>query len=340
MVNAELPMKSDCDGRGVFLSWVSHHGRSQTLAEALNLDPVFIKPTRSHLGLMGRYVGQFFATVKELRRRRPNVVVLMLPPFPALLAVIVSMGSTKSIVGDLHTGFFYDPKWKWARRISLWLLRASPLIVTNQRLAGQCHSANVTVMHDLLERSNVVYGDEVETSRPTILCPLSYANDEPITELLMAAKIAPDIDFIFTGKAPNTIISAAPPNVRFSGYISESAYWQEFSRSWAIVALTTRPDTMQRAGYEALIYNKPLLTSDMEVLRQFFGDAAIYCRPDASAIANGIKQVLLARESIRPKSAALLSFQRSLQKDGLVAINAQLSEIVRVSARVNSKRVG
>ncbi len=43
-----------------------------------------------------------------------------------------------------------------------------------------------------------------------------------------------------------------------------------------IVVLTTRPATLLSGGYEAMALGRPLVISDHGVLRDYFGDAAVY----------------------------------------------------------------
>jgi glycosyltransferase involved in cell wall biosynthesis len=43
-------------------------------------------------------------------------------------------------------------------------------------------------------------------------------------------------------------------------------------------------DCMQQAGYEAMAFGRPLVTSDTSELRDYFGPAAVYARPDAGSI--------------------------------------------------------
>jgi glycosyltransferase involved in cell wall biosynthesis len=145
-------------------------------------------------------------------------------------------------------------------------------------------------MHDLLEATSSSDGDVVRDG--PVLCPLSYANDEPVSSILQAAAECPELTFILTGKASERIKMSAPANVRFSGYVSAGEYRDLVASSLAVVAMTTRDFTMQRAGYEALMAGKPQVTADFPVLREFLGEAALYAVPDSAAqIAAAIREI-------------------------------------------------
>ena len=62
------------------------------------------------------------------------------------------------------------------------------------------------------------------------------------------------------------------------------------------MTLTTRDLTMQRGCYEALSLEKPIITSDWEILRESFGEAAVYVNNSPEAISGGINKLLLHHE--------------------------------------------
>jgi glycosyltransferase involved in cell wall biosynthesis len=56
---------------------------------------------------------------------------------------------------------------------------------------------------------------------------------------------------------------------------------------------------MQRGGYEAMCWGRALLTSDTAVLREFFGDAASYTKPDGASIAEALSAALASAPALR-----------------------------------------
>ena len=284
----------------MFLSWIRHHGRSAALAEALGLQAVWL-PREGRV--LGAYARNAAWTVHEIRRTRPGVIGIMLPPLPVLLAVLLARPRRVKIVADLHTGVFLNPRWRWCLRLTLRLLsRGHCAVVTNEDLARVCRQAGVHtfVLHDLLE----VDADRDVPAAPTagrrqVVVPLSYANDEPVAEILRAAELAPEVTFLLTGGAPEGLRTGGPQNVDFTGYLDLPSYASLLSSSDAVLALTTRDLTMQRAGYEGLQAGVPVVTSAFDTLRDYFGPAAVYTEAEAGAIAEAIRTALQANGALR-----------------------------------------
>lgn len=273
-----------------FISWTSENGRTTDLAMALGLEPIFVHlPGR--FGLLGRYLRQFRATRRILAEHKPQAAALMLPPIPALWAIATSRHRPARLICDLHTGFFLDPKWRWAAVPGLRLMRSirATALVTNEALRERCVAEGVSavVLHDVLRPPRAS-----SESRGYLLCPLSYANDEPIAALIEAARVTPHVAWVFTGRAPASVRRGAPANVTFTGFVEDEEFAGLVAHAAAVVALTTRPHTMQRAGYEAFNVGVPQLTSDFPELRAFYGDTAVYANADDASIAAGAEAVL------------------------------------------------
>lgn len=265
------------------------------------------------------------ASRKLLARLKPGQgAILMLPPTPlAVLGRLVRGKNHIHNVYDLHTGFFYDPKWQWASRFTLRLMRGATAIVTNSNLAKECERVGIQtfVLHDILNKHERGTG----TSSSPVLCPVSYSNDEPIEEILSVARRMPELQWTLTGKAPEEVTKKAPDNVQFSGFVDDEEYDQLLKEASVVVALTNRKDTMQRAGYEAIMRSVPLVTSDFDVLRDFFEGAAQYVAPGERDLKEKIEQVLMERDSILSESRRLLHARVSEQAVELHKLRKHLS---------------
>lgn len=290
-----------------FITWTTQNGRTADLASELNIDPIYIYPRGNTLVRYGR---SFVETWKIFRELGTGSAVVMLPPLPLLLcAVLASAVYKTNTTYDLHTGFFYDPKWSWARSFSLAILRRRTCIVTNENLATVLHRKGISpiVLHDKLTPRAI---SKVEAGRvESVVCPVSYSNDEPISALLGAASRTPHLIWYFTGKAPQKVQETAPANVVFTGFLSEADYDALLSSAGTVMALTTRVDTMQRAGYEALMSGVPLVTSNFAVLKNFFGDGALYADPTASSIAEAATRAIEEGDQLRALGASVLAKQ-------------------------------
>lgn len=311
----------ELDTKAIMLSWIGFHGRSAGLAESLGIPSVFISGGSGNL--LERYCHQWRETRRVLRTL-PDLerVVLMMPPYPALLAV--ALGTKVDIAGDLHTGVFYDPKWRRFLSATARLLRKRGIgIVTNSALAKDLSERGVTalVLHDQITDDYRDDGQGYESTLLSeigtewILVPLAYAYDEPLYEILDAARETPEITWVLTGKAPHPYREAAPSNVIFPGFISDRDYRRAVSRSSVVAALTTDENTMQRAGYEAMSAGQALLTTPMRVLRDFFQDSAVYADPTGPSLAAGAREAVRERASLRGRMDALRLVRQSEQAE-------------------------
>lgn len=304
----------------IMISWIDFHGRSAGIADSLSIQSFFFSGGDG--GVLRRYRRQWSETRRLLKKTKgatkgATKAIVMMPPLPALLAV--AMSPKLRIAGDLHTGVFRDPKWKWALPLTLSVLKRRGIgIVTNSDLAEILDRKGVAsvVLHDQITDDYIddyQRFDSPELSdldeRDWILVPLAYAYDEPLSEILQAATFTPEIAWVLTGKAPQTYIDSAPSNVIFPGYISEEDYRRAVARSSAIAALTTDENTMQRAGYEAMSAGQALLTTPMKVLKEFFGAAPVYSSPTGVDLAAGARKVI--RDA--PLARKRMEIQRELR---------------------------
>lgn len=307
------------DTKPIFISWTRENGRSADLAAALGADLVNVYPSGR---ILMRYVRSFLESRRILASLQADQrAFLMLPPAPLAVAARLARGKNHiRNVYDLHTGFFYDPKWQWASRLTLRLMRGATVIVTNANLARVCSKIGVKafVLHDILESLD---GKELN-SKSGIVCPVSYSNDEPISEILVTARSMPNTRWILTGKAPAAVRESASKNVHFTGFVSNEEYDSLLREALLVVALTNRKDTMQRAGYEAIMRGVPVVTSDFEVLRNFFEDAAVYVQNGEVDLGEKIEKALKERDLMVGNCRTVLAKRMSEQRDELKLMNA------------------
>ena len=323
---------------GVFISWISSHGRSKDLADELGL--VNWSSDGGTGPAIVRYLRLWRSTQAALRESRPEVVVVMQPPVVALLACAsYAARAGAGLVGDLHTGVFEDPKWKWATGLTLRVLRGERrfAVVTNDALAARTERSGVrsVVVHD---RINAASAPSERWDNPTIaglcdypyiLVPLAYAHDEPIAEILGAADCAPEIRWVLTGRAPAAVQAAAPANIQFSGFVTDEDFERLLWQASAVLAPTTVENTMQRAGYEALSTATPLVTTKTKVLREYFGDAAIFVTPVAAEIAGGAREALANGPTWAGRMAQLRAEKLTTQRAQLAELRRQIHRVRR-----------
>lgn len=314
----------------IFINWIGHHGRSAGLADALGIEDIYVTGGSGPAPL--RYVRAWRETARLLRQRKPQAVVVMQPPVVALLCVVMNTPRSVRTVGDLHTGVFTDPKWRWAEKLTMRLLRKRGVaVVTGRELADRVRAAGVEAleMHDVIT-SVAVFGSEADDAKVTALLkqtyalvPLAYAFDEPVDEILMAARNHPDITWVLTGRPPQATRERAPSNVIFPGFVTNDDYGRLVANAHVMVAVTTQENTMQRVGYEAIGSEVALVVSGTKVLRAFFGDAALYIDPTAESIGKRVSEAISLRDEMVDRIVA--------RKSEIIAVQRQqLSSIARI----------
>ena len=274
------------------ISWAAQHGRSASLAAELGGRDVYLmKGILNRRTAVFRYLRATYLSHREIRKTRPGAVILMLPPFPALVVLLcLARIYGFELYLDCHSGVFNDPKWEWARRPTLALAKLScGVIVTNRELEAEIRERGfqVLVIDDPPLRSLPARPRDSEFG--TVLFPCSYSSDEPVDQVQDAARKSPSLRFILTGDAPPGVVKQAPRNVFFTGWLTAEQYSESLINAQVVLALTIRPLTMQRAGYEAMAYGKALVTAESTVLQSYFQDAAVYVNPmSGESIREGI----------------------------------------------------
>jgi glycosyltransferase involved in cell wall biosynthesis len=181
------------------------------------------------------------------------------------------------------------------RVLSQWLLRAAEAtIVTNVALASDVKRAggSALVLPDGLPRLPLVQPRRFEGSF-NVLAISTFASDEPIQEILEAARLLPEGCIIhFTGNAARANVGSIslPRNVRLLGYLPEEEYWAAVLGCDVVLDLTLMPDCLVCGAYEALAAGKPMVLSDNAPSRQLFGSVAVFTVPTRFAIAEALKR--------------------------------------------------
>lgn len=299
----------------LFVSWVRHHGRSARVAELLGIDAAFVAVGRSgdRRSVPIRYARQALQTASLLRARRPRVVVAMGPP---LTFVALARALHRGVfVLDAHTGAVL--RNGEVRREFLALARRSDVVVVaSEGLAARLatdHGVHALTVHDpVLEPQQA----PASISPRTVVFPASWRADEPMDALLAAARLLPDVEIVITGRPTATDV---PSNVRLSGFVDDHEYEALVSGAGAVLALTTRAQTMQRAGYEAMAYGRPLVASDTDVLREFFTAGTVFAQPTADSLAAAITDAL-ARGADLAREMAVLREHRRVEDDRSIGV--------------------
>ena len=311
----------------LWITW-ERQRRSLELARALNADLLVLRGPRAR---PARYLYLCYRTVRELRRRRPRIVVgqnpsLILAATLCLLRPLLRF----SLVIDRHSNFELDKsgglKWRMFHLLSRYTVRRADLtIVTNEPLRRVVESwgGRGFVLPDRLPTIEAPGPSRARTGTIELVFICSFAGDEPLDELRRAAAtLAPTWTLFVTGDGRRYLRGNAekrwPPNVRFTGFLDERDYWSLLQSCDAIIVLTTQEHTLTCGAYEAVALGKPAVLSDTATIREYFASGAVYASPNEASIAAGISEAIrrrgeLAREMQVLRERLSASWQTTFQ---------------------------
>jgi hypothetical protein len=106
----------------------------------------------------------------------------------------------------------------------------------------------------------------------------SFADDEPLAEILEAARSCPagSVQLFISGrisKASRAIIENAPRCVTFTDFLSDDGFNRLLGKVDLVFVLTTAEHTLLCGCYEAVAAGAALVTSRTRVLEEYFGGA-------------------------------------------------------------------
>ena len=189
----------------VFLAWKPYCARSHNLAEHFNAKITYIHPfsTDGNPALsIVRYFISFFMTLIELFRQRPNVVFTLNQPIPLLLSVFIySKASGSCYILDSHSAPFNNPILALLRPLYRVFAKEAVLNINTNSL----HQSIVNswggksfIIGDVPIDFNKEYpAKKIGTKSISVVA--SFMFDEPISEILNAAEMVPEITFYVTG---------------------------------------------------------------------------------------------------------------------------------------------
>ncbi len=303
-----------------FVTWYPSCRRSDTIAAELGGRSHLIHYLRFKQPIYApaKYVLQTIATFRRLFKDRPELVLVASPPVFAVMAVWTygKLTGTPYII-DAHTGVFDDRRWRWANRLSKKFSRKSVLtIVTNEHLRREVEGWGATAL--VIGDVPVAFPDGPQMSLPeghNVVVVNTFSQDEPLNEILSAARLLPSVNFHVTGNLSHSriaITAEAPANVRFTGWISDADYAGLLRAADVVLCLTTHDHTMQRGAYEAMALDKPLITSNWGLLRATFNHGTLHVDNSPSAIAEAVQSALSEQSRLSTEMAQLREERREI----------------------------
>lgn len=314
--------------RSVYVAWTAFQRRQISMRELVGFECWFFPVARSGSFRKGlSYIYLFFKTLFRLAQDGSVVVWVQVPQVPALWAALLYralFNRRAKVIADCHNAQLRLP-WK-SFPLARWSIsRADVILVHNDDVLAESKQQHwpqhkVLVLEDVPATGQVRGAPEgvldyLRRSKPWVVFPGSFAADEPIAEVISAARLLPSANFILTGSTARAgrnghDISSLPSNVLVTGYLPIETFDELLFAADVVLGLTKTDGIQLSVCNEAIGFGRPLVTSSTALLRRMFGDAAILVdASDSKSIADGCK-IALANGSHYSELSRILSVKR------------------------------
>lgn len=300
----------------VFFAWTAYQRRAETMQpffgySLYHLPPPLAKAWMKPLG----YFVQFWQMMTIIRRKNADVVWIQLPPTIILHMLyiwnLLNKGRYQIIV-DCHNRTFRAPWISMPGTIKL-LNLSKIVLVHNQEIKQTAISVGIdqkrlVVLEDPPAIINITSNSPC-TETATILVPCSFNPDEPISELIAAARGAPEITFLVTGNLEKArekgFVDNSPENVVWTGFVPTAEYEKMLSSSTVVLGLTNIEGIQLSVASEAIGAGKAMVLSDTTILRAMFGQAALFTRHDPASMIAACREAVARCAELSENSSVL-----------------------------------
>jgi len=259
----------------------------------------------------------------------------------ATLACLYKLITKTPVVIDRHTTFLLGKNYRSTLKLRFFKLlhrftirTADLTIVTNEFLAHIVTQlgGKSFVLPDKLPEFTTTETLKLK-GRKNVLLISSFGRDEPMREALEAMETFDNqnVYFYITGnhqKLDKSLYSTAPPHAVFTGFLSEQDFINILFSVDVVIVLTTSDYCMLCGCYEAVSATKPLITSNKEVLREYF-KGAVFVDNTAQDISEGMRSVLADTETFRIRITNLKETLTAQWKELYRNLESQLSHMVQ-----------
>lgn len=321
------------------VAWAAFQRRQSSMAPLVGFECLFIPlhyKGRSTFRRAWAYARLALQTWRELRLRRPQELWLQLPQVPLLWVALLYRWLTPTpvrLVADCHNAMFRPP---WSRLpLGLSLLAACDLVVVhNDDVARQARAMGVPgrllrVLEDVPPRREAgqaappVPAQLAGRPRPWVLFPGSYGADEPVAEVLQAARLLRGQGVVVvTGRVSNARrnghdIESVPDEVVLTDYLPLADFEALLVHCDVVLALTRFDGIQLSVCNEALGFGRAMVMSDTPLLQRLFGSAAVAVdSSDPAALCRGIDAAAARRAQLEAAAATLATGRRDAWLQG------------------------
>jgi len=274
----------------IWISWQEHR-RTSGICDYLALD---LHVVRSRKRSAARYLQLVRDTFRILRKEKPRVLFVQNPSIVlTAFAVVLRPLLGYRLIVDAHNEAVqpYVHDSRAVRSASALLMRAADLtIVTNRSLAEVVHSngGDAFVLPDRLPEIDGFNPVELAPRSFNIVLIATYAADEPVMPVIEAAAMLRDrITLYVTGnyaQLDESVRRRLPPNIVFTGYLSNEDYWGYLKSADAVIDLTSMDNCLVCGAYEGVAAARPLVLSANEATIEYFSKGVVYTDNSAQDI--------------------------------------------------------
>ncbi|MCS7258140.1 MAG: hypothetical protein NZ601_02035 [candidate division WOR-3 bacterium] len=276
--------------RDVFIAWQAST-RSRVFSQILKAQLLNPNLSSNKIFRIFQYGFLMLITFFYLCAKNPRTIFVQLPPFYAIFPTLLyTKLFHRKLVCDCHSGIFLAQNFYQRIYLNIGkklLKKATVVLIHNEDLQTLIPelSSNIVILEDPL-----IYPPTPPCNnfRFKIVIVSSGAKDEPISELINAARELKHIDFYLTGKNKKLRSKKLPENFFITGFLSLQKYESLLKSADLIVALTNRNYTVLCGAYEAVSLTKPLITSNTKTLKKYFPLGTMFTENNSSSIIKAI----------------------------------------------------
>jgi len=297
----------------IFVAWISFQRRIVSMEAYFGYEPICIPVLFKQWFL--KPLDYFLKTAQTLTvflKQKPQVIWIQQPPSPLLYLAHfykACLDRQVKIVADCHNASLRKP-WNSSPFLIPLLNRCDVVLVHNKSVLEQALdlgilSERLVVLRDrtsTIECSNLHL--PYTMSRPWILAPCSFSSDEPIEQIFIAARQAPELTFIITGNQARAAgrhnLTNIPSNLKLMGFLPRAEFDALLCQADIVLGLTKLEGIQLSVAGEAVSVGKPMVLSDTATSRQLFYKGAIYVDPlNPESIAQGCRDALLHQSQFK-----------------------------------------
>lgn len=288
----------------IYIAWTNFQRRAETLQDVFGYQLFYVEGHHHHplFKLILDYPRQLFETCKLLRGLVRTVWVQSPPSFIIHIVFAYRLLSRRpfKIIVDVHNAGF-NRRW-FSFPLTLFLLNKADVVIIHNNavkvdaLAKGVLPERLCVLEDRVPQFIFHPPNYTHASvRHTIVMPGSFREDEPIYQVIEAARMTPEFNFVITGeigRAIKGLMDNQPANVAFPGFLEEKQFDELLLNASAILCLTSQDGIQLSAAIEALGAGKPMIVSDTPLLRQLFGEAGLFVKNTPREIADVCREAI------------------------------------------------